>query len=232
MTFHFSSFYLNYEALNLDPMKKYATLLLLAFSCNLSAQYFPTVEDNPIWNVLYLEDGFSSRQVSIDSCFMTCGDEWCRVVETTDNFSFELGYINEQDSGVYFKKNLDCNSKVSVLYDSSLGLGDSIYLNVAPTFYNPDSLLFKVDSIFFSENPRLERKVIRLNYEYQYHARFIWYSRRYLCFSFCIEGIGNVKHPIYSAVCYEPLPFCGYINLLCGEIAANPFIEKCSFINN
>ena len=59
---------------------------------------------------------------------------------------------------------------------------------------------------------------MRLNYEYQYYDVSSGIVEDTSASAFWIEGIGNVKHPIYSAVCYEPLPFCGYINLLCVEI--------------
>ena len=100
MTFHFSSFYLNYEALNLDPMKNYIFILLLVFSCNLSAQYFPTVEDNPIWKTDFSSvSGSGQSEITLHQTIDTCGNLWTAYEEAFDFPDFNFNIVSNSSFG-------------------------------------------------------------------------------------------------------------------------------------
>jgi hypothetical protein len=200
-------------------MKNLKFLLLLGLPLMLSkasAQYFPLVQENRVWNTFYATDPIG-KNVKWDSTYFTTltkfeGDSLIGSVlykkvyetksETQTNWILK-GCIREDDvHKVWYKPN---GWSEDMIYDFNANPGDSLTLN--------DSHTYKVDSINYIQINAEQRK--RFYISCYIYGQEVW-----------IEGLGSLKGILVSG---SACAVGGHYVLLCFTDNGNPLYTNTYF---
>ncbi|MCH2084993.1 MAG: T9SS type A sorting domain-containing protein [Saprospiraceae bacterium] len=187
-------------------MKNYIFILLLVFSCNLSAQYFPTVEDNPIWKTDFSSvSGSGQSEITLHQTIDTCGNLWTAYEEAFDfpDFNFtSRRYFRQEGKRYFYKEYLSCTTKEYLMYDFGLEEGDSAIVGIPGTYFESDPNLdtltlwaYSIDTLYYGGIPR---RTLQMSFSPSSNAlAYTW-----------IEGIGASYHPFPPSTCFTFTPNC------------------------
>jgi hypothetical protein len=187
-------------------MKKYLIGLSLILSVNGLSQYFPTMDSDPVWNVLYWDDaqtGYGHTEtLSFVDDTLHCGKTY-EILKDNNNSYF----LRTDSIKTFIKFDLECDSIEYLLYDFGLNKGDTVYVPFMIHWGSIDTIPVKIDSIYQMLYNGIQRTEMKVLYSpeggFDFFRSMKW-----------ISGIGSSFHPIYSThypVDYAEISF----NLLC-----------------
>jgi len=166
----------------------------LSLSLTHAQQIFPVLSDNPIWqtveSTLFQPPVTTNRWTMLNDSSI-CGDDYQYAQpDIFYNFFFIRSkeiFTRVDSQKVYYRFNSNCNFPERLIYDFSLAVGDTFYLETDLTDFNInfDTTTFVVDSITFELHANLNRRVLHLSNSFTFPS-LQW-----------IEGIGNKEHPFY-----------------------------------
>ena len=207
---------------------KHLIVLLLLISINLSAQYFPTVEDQPVWTTAFgSSSGSGDAQITLEEVIDTCGNTWILFEEVSLLTGTSTGYFRQENQRYYYRQHISCDTKEYLMYDFSLEEGDSVVVGVPGTYFesnpNLDTLTvwaYEIDTLYYGGIPR---RTLKMSFSPTvYSQAYVW-----------IEGIGDSYHPFPPATCLTFTEHCEksyYGNCLETEagliFVRNPFLEN------
>jgi hypothetical protein len=158
---------------------------------------FPTLEDDPSWNVFIdftnpsQQDYTEIYSYAYDTIF--CNLSYIKVIVKKDNITRHLCYIRIDDTEekVYVRKTNQCNENEYLLYSFNVEENQSLFcgFNIGNVF--PDTILeFKIVQIESIDiNNTLKKKIALQYFISSYNYEMVW-----------IEGIGSMENPFYSVV--------------------------------
>ncbi len=210
-------------------MKKIILTLLFAVIVQFSfgQNSFPTLINNPQWNVLECNYGMAyvcytyNYQYEYDTTY--CGYNYSKIITNNPNPYEYNAYIRVDSQKVYLRKNNICSDKEYLLYDFSLNVGDTAICGIQLNYFtiDGDTSKFWVNEIDTVNYFGKDRKRLKMSY---YLFSYI-YSMNW------IEGIGSDISPFYSLACLWDGCESSY-SLLCYDSSGiqlfqNPFFLTC-----
>ena len=189
----------------------FAVLALIVFcKTNISAQYFPSAEDNPRWvmKVWSLMQFLDKEEIWTEpNTVILEGESWTPLIRvhhwnpnspiappdpTPDTIL--LGYYRMEGEKIYYRDNSqegDIFLRTGLIYDFSLEAGDSLY-GLGPLNAFPATLLYRVHETGTFECNGEMRKWLRVSFSQGvavYHQTY-W-----------VQGFGDVIHPFIPGNC-------------------------------
>lgn len=191
--------------------------LILLCKLTLSAQYFPSPQDNPRWvmNIWSLGQFLDKEEIWTEQTTVLLeGESWTPLIRvhhwnpnsplappnpTPDTML--LGYYRTEAEQVYYRDNSTEGSsyvRTGQIYDFSLEAGDSIYLlGPANTFpYREDTVLYKIQETGTFECDGETRKWLHVNFHQEPSGPSGLYHDTYW-----VQGIGDIQHPFIPSNC-------------------------------
>jgi len=188
--------------------------LIVLCKTNISAQYFPSSQDNPRWvmNVWSLMQFLDKEEIWTEpNTVILEGESWTpltRVHHWNPNSPIAppdptpdttlLGYYRMDGEKVYYRDNSqegDIFLRTGLIYDFSLEAGDSIFaLGTLEAF--PDSVLYRVHETGTFECNGEVRKWLRVGFHQGPSGPSGLYHETYW-----VQGIGDVQHPFIPGNC-------------------------------
>lgn len=211
-------------------MKNILTVVSLSFLYStIIAQSFPPIEQFPTWHLSY-SSVFGSGIASIELLEEVdlCGSIWTRFEETIEDGSIlKAGFFRQEGNKYYYRSNQDCNRKEYLLYDFSLGVGDSTVIGIPGTYFSDlpelDTVAVWVSAIDTSYYGGIPRRTLSLSYS----------PNSPIYFDQWIEGIGSSYHPFHPATCIPWSDVCEttYSNL-CLSISDEVVYSTSNFLGS
>lgn len=212
-------------------MKKIVLGLCFFFSLSgsvfMRAQaYFPEFAETPEWYIYGTSNVWSgimdTETLKFEKDTLLCGINYSKILIEKGNLcgTGNSNFIRSENQKVYYKSDKDCTTPEKVLYDFSLGVGDSTYC----AFNCKDSVLFKVDTIETINYLGSDRKKISLRFKESPSSLAGYY------YMVWIEGIGSLTHPFYPSVCI--LDQCeSYYELTCMFVSGTQWYQNPNYFS-
>lgn len=171
--------------------------LLIYFFSNTSGNcqnVFPSFADSAKWSVYECFHGgpyiCNTHHYSFSCDTSFCGQTYSKVVLQGID-SLEVLYVRSDTSRAYCRRSNICSDKEYLMYDFSIGVGDTVMLafNLLYSLYYSDTTEFVLDSIDHKTINNVARRIFYMRYKdmNEFYYPMDW-----------IEGIGSLFHPFFQ----------------------------------
>lgn len=194
-------------------MGRFLTLFALLASSGLQAQQQPflTKADDPTWSVLHciygIGVGCNTYQYQYVDTMTVCGRQYSYLL-TTGAEQLGTMFVRNDGQRTLFRIGGDCSRKEYLMYDFSLGVGDSTYCGSnMGAWLDPDTALFVVDAIDTINVSGTDRRRFTMSFD---RCNDGWAGSSSMEW---IEGIGSTSHSFYPIACICDFCESGYLTL-------------------
>ncbi len=160
-------------------------------------QPFPVASDVPHWNVLSCITGVGTSchtsSIQFVGSLSMCSHSYSAFADPGGSPN-DTSYVRNEGQRTWLRRGTDCSAKEYLLYDFSMGVGDTVYTGLNMDYVDPDTAMFilqNIDTVVFFgvERRRFTLMFDRCN-EGIPNTPMEW-----------IEGIGSTMHPFYPVEC-------------------------------